>query len=121
MKPFSIKARLKSFKFAFKGFQYFIATQHNAWIHFIAFIVVVIAGFYFKLSEIEWCAILIVSGLVIVAEIVNTAIEKLADFVSPENNKDIGIVKDLGAAAVLFAAIIAVIVGILIFGSKILF
>lgn len=75
-------------------------------------------GILFKISLNEWIAITIVSGLVILTELINTAIEQLADFVEPERNEKIGLIKDYCAGAVLISAIIALIVGALIFTPK---
>ena len=119
-KKFSLKARAKSFVYAFKGIGIFISTQHNAWIHTFATILVVIGGFYFKISIAEWLFVILAIGLVMSAEIFNTAGEFLVDHVSPEYNKQAGIIKDLLAGGVLICAFTATIIGALIFLPKIL-
>ena len=81
-------------------------------------ILVGICGWYFRLSATEWLWIVSVSGLVIMAELFNTAIEVLVDLVSPEIHPKAKIVKDLASAAVLVAAIVAAIVGLIIFIPK---
>ncbi len=116
-----LKKRLLSFKYAFNGIAYVIKTQANMQIHFFLTIIVIIAGFYFKISTVEWLFLLLTIALVLVSETINTAIEEIVNFISPEYNKKAGIIKDLSAAFVLLAAIFAVIVGILIFLPKILF
>ncbi|MCW3785228.1 diacylglycerol kinase family protein [Plebeiibacterium sediminum] len=117
---FSLKQRLKSFKYAFNGIKSLIQNEHNARIHFIALFCVVVLGFVFQISIIEWLAIVIVSGIVILSELFNTAMERLADFIEPKHNIKIGLIKDYCAGAVLIAAIVAVVVGCIIFIPKIL-
>lgn len=116
---FSIKKRLNSFKYAFKGLKTLLKYEHNFRIHLVAALMVIILGFYFKISSLEWILLSIVIGSVISAEIFNSAIEKLADFVYPEHNKIISKVKDMSAAAVLVMAAVSVIVGLIIFSPKI--
>lgn len=117
---FSIKDRLKSFEYAIAGIKYTLLTQHNILIHITLTIIAVILGFLLKISNIEWVAIVIVIGLVISAEVFNTAIEELVDFISPQKNKKAGIIKDLAAGAVLVLSIAALITGIIIFLPKII-
>lgn len=119
---FSIPNRFKSFKYAFNGIKILFKEEHNARIHFFVLVLVIIAGAVFKISLPEWISIIIiiiVSGIVISAEIFNSAIENIADFISPEKNDQIKRIKDLAAAAVLFGSTVAVIVGLLIFIPKI--
>lgn len=110
-----ITKRVKSFGYAFKGLWTFITTQPNGWIHLLAVAVVMGAGLWFQITTNEWLLCLLCFGLVIATEIMNTAVEFLVDHVSPEFHPKAGAVKDLAAAAVLFAAIIAAIVGVVIF------
>lgn len=110
---------LRSFRHAFAGLR-FLMEENNARFHVFAAVIVLSAGFYFKLSAIEWTIIITQIGLVLAVETLNTAIEKLCDFVSPEYHQLIGKVKDLAAAAVLIMSIVAVIVGIIIFLPKVL-
>ena len=83
---FSIKKRLQSFRFAIKGIKNLIINEHNARIHLTALLVVIGLGLFFKLELMEWVAITIVSGIVILTELINTAIENLADIVEPNWN-----------------------------------
>lgn len=115
---FSIIDRIKSFKYAFHGLKLFFILDHNGRVHLFAAIVAIALSFYLKLSALEWIAILGVISAVIVAEILNSAIEKLADMVSPDFHPKIKIVKDLAAAAVLVAAFLALAVGAIIFIPK---
>ena len=117
---FSLRKRLNSFRFALKGLKNLIKSEHNARIHFVALISVIGLGIIFKINVSEWIAITIVSGLVILTELLNTAVERLADFVESEWNDSIGIIKDYCAGAVLIAALISVFVGGLIFIPKII-
>jgi len=115
---FSIIDRIKSFKYAFHGLKLFFILDHNGRVHLFAAIVAIALSFYLKLSALEWIAILGVISAVMVAEILNSAIEKLADMVSPDFHPKIKIVKDLAAAAVLVAAFLALAVGAIIFIPK---
>jgi diacylglycerol kinase (ATP) len=117
--PFSIPARLKSFRYAFDGMRQFFAGQHNAIVHAVATVIVIVLGIVFKLHAMEWLCITIVTGLVWMAELFNTAIEKLCDLVSPGFNPKVKFIKDVAAAAVLAAAITAAITGLIIFIPKI--
>ena len=119
-KNFSLHARLQSFVYAFQGLRLLVQSQHNAWIHLMATIVVVVLGFYWQLSRFEWSAMIFAVILVWVAEAFNTALEFLADHISPEFAPLIGKAKDLAAAAVLIASIGAVIIGLLILGPAFL-
>lgn len=116
--PFSLKARVKSFGYALEGIKKFFACEHNAWIHLAATIVVIVLGIVTNVSHLEAVALVIVVGLVWVAELFNTAIERVADFISTGINPRIKIIKDISAAAVLMAAIIAVVTGCFIFIPK---
>ncbi len=118
---FSIIDRIKSFKYAFQGLKLFFVNDHNGRIHLFAAVIAIGLSFYLKLSALEWISILGVISAVIVAEILNAAIEKLADVVSPGFHPKIKIVKDLAAAAVLVAACLALGVGGIIFIPKLLF
>jgi len=119
-KKFNIGDRLRSFKYAFNGIRMLFVNEHNAWIHLVAGILVIISGFVFKISILEWVAIFIAIGLVFTSEAINTSIEKLSDFVSPEKRSSIKEVKDLASAGVLISAITALITGLIVFVPKIL-
>ena len=117
---FSLKKRISSFKYAFRGIAWLFRFEHNARIHLLAFILVIIAGFVFRITSGEWALIILVSAFVFSAEAFNSALEFLADEVSEEQRNKIGKAKDLAAAAVLIAAIAAVVIGAIIFIPKIL-
>lgn len=112
---FSIGARLKSFRFAFAGVVYMLRTQHNAWLHVIATILVVIAGLSLNVSGEDWRWLVAAIVLVWTAEAVNTAFEHLCDVVSPEFHASVQKSKDIAAGAVLICVIGAVIMGLQVF------
>lgn len=115
---FSARKRLLSFRYAFRGIRYMLKTQHNAWIHLFAAFVVIFAGFWFSVSTTDWVLIVLAIGFVFTAETFNTAIELMVDKISPEYDNKAGIIKDVAAGAVLFSAIAAAVVGIIVFGTK---
>ncbi len=117
---FSLINRVKSFKYAFRGIKMLVQKEHNSRIHFAALLGVVVLGFVLQISINEWLAVIVVSGIVIISELFNTAFERLADFVEPKHNFKIGLIKDYCAGAVLIAAIVAVVVGCIVFIPKIL-
>lgn len=119
-KAFSLKARLKSFTYAFQGWKVLIQNEHNARIHLVAACFAIGGGFFFHISKAEWIIIAFAIGLVFAAEAFNSAIEYLCNFVSPQYHDLIKKVKDLSALAVLFIALAAFIAGLLIFIPKIL-
>lgn len=116
---FSLRFRLKSFKYAFAGIFMLIKHEHNARIHLIAALTAILAGIILKINCFEWCLIVTVIGFVFFAELVNTGIETLADAVNPEYDENIKKIKDYSAAAVLVAALVAIITGGIIFIPKI--
>lgn len=117
-KRFSVKERIRSFSYAFNGLKILFREEHNARIHAVVAIIVVIAGLFFKLSAMEWLVVLLLIGFVFVAETVNSAIEDLCDHVCREQNEKIKKVKDLAAASVFIAAMISIIAGIVLFMPK---
>ena len=119
-KKFSIEARLASFKNAWRGVTVFVRQEHNAWIHCTVTVLVIIAGLVFHISTLEWMAVLFAIGLVLAAEAINSAVERLSDIVQPERDDRIRDVKDICAGAVLLCAITAAIIGIIIFLPKLL-
>jgi diacylglycerol kinase len=113
---FSIVKRAKSFTHAGRGILIFFRATHNAWIHLGALILVVVLGFYFRLTVTEWMMLVFASGLVFVSEAFNTAIEIDIDLTSPEYHPYARDTKDIAAGAVLLSAVTATIIGVLIFG-----
>ena len=117
---FSVKKRLISFQYAFNGFKFLIKEEHNSRIHLFAALCVIILSIFLGISGNEWVAIIFAIGFVLVLEIVNSAIENICDFISPEKQNKIKKIKDLSAAAVLTGAVTALIIGIIIFLPKLI-
>lgn len=115
MKPF-ILSRIQSFIYAFRGWWHVIKTQQNAWIHSVVTIAVVIVGLWLGLPARDWAVLLVTIAMVWAAEFFNTAIEAVVDLASPMQHPLAKVGKDVGAAAVLIAALAAVGVGLLILG-----
>lgn len=111
---------LRSFRFAFEGAAYLLRTQANARIHLLAAIAVIAVCSFLSLNSIEWAVIVLCIAFVWSSEAVNTAIETLCDRVTTDRDPQIKIVKDVSAAATLFAAIGAACVGGIILGPKLL-
>lgn len=101
--------------YAFSGLILLIRTERHFQIHWIALALAILMGCYFNLTSLEWMILLSISGLVLVSEAINTSIEKLSDVFTKEQNLQIKQIKDIAAGAVLLAAILALIVGILLF------
>jgi diacylglycerol kinase (ATP) len=118
-KPFSLRARANSFRFAWNGIHRFFLQEHNAWIHLVATMTVFLSAYWFGVSRQEMVLLIIVTGFVWVAEIFNTAIEKMMDFVAPGYHPRVKLIKDLAAAGVLVASLIALATGAFIFIPKI--
>ncbi|MGA1842164.1 MAG: diacylglycerol kinase family protein [bacterium] len=119
-RPFSLTDRIKSFVYAFKGILIMLKSQHNAWIHALATIIVCALGLSFGLTTFEWCWIVLSIMAVWTAEALNTAFEFLADAASPSYHPLIGKAKDVAAGAVLISAIGSAVIGLLIIGPYIL-
>ncbi len=119
-KGFTFCKRMASFKYAFNGIFLLLRYEHNAWLHIFISICVIIAGFLLKISVMEWIAVILACGCVLAVEALNTAIERLADVVSPEYNEAIKKVKDLSAGGVLLMSLAAAAVGIIIFIPKLI-
>lgn len=117
---FSVKARLKSFVYAFNGLKTLVKEEHNSWIHLIATVVAISTAVMLEISKLEWVAVMLSIGFVFAMELINSAIENMADMISSEKNETIRKIKDLAAAAVLVAALAAFCVAVMIFIPKIL-
>ena len=108
-----------SFKYAFEGIEEAWKTEQNLKIHFVIMALVIIAGFIFKISVMEWIVCLLLFAIVISLELINTAIETTVDIAMPDINEKAKYAKDIAAGAVLFSAMISVIIGLIIFLPKI--
>jgi diacylglycerol kinase (ATP) len=113
--PFSVRSRIGSFRHAFRGVATLLRTQHNAWLHLAATVIVVVFGVFLGISRLDWIAVILAIGIVWSAEALNTSIEFLADEVSLDKRELIGQAKDLGAAGVLVASIAAFLTGLFVF------
>jgi undecaprenol kinase len=111
-------SRIKAVRIALDGLKQVFVSEPNARIHALITLVVFMAGWLFKISRLEWIALVLTVGLVWVAEIFNTAVEQLVDLASPEIHPAAKAVKDISAGAVLTSAVTAVVVGILVFGPR---
>jgi len=116
----SFSGRIRSINCALQGIKAMVRSQHNAWVHAAATVVVVLAGLLLHLKAGEWCWITLAVISVWSAEALNTAFEFLTDVASPEFHPLAGKAKDVAAGAVLIAAAGAVIIGLLVFGPKLL-
>ena len=114
-KPFSVGARLDSFRHAFAGIATLLREQHNARIHLLATLAVLALAFWLEVSRLEWLALLIAIALVWVAEALNTALEYLCDAAVPDDHELIAKAKDVAAAGVLICAVVAAVIGALVF------
>jgi diacylglycerol kinase (ATP) len=115
-----MKKFIRGFGYALNGIWHAAATQLNFRVHLVTALVTVYAGYALHISINEWLWIILCITMVLVAELFNTAIEFLTDLVSPEYNKKAGLVKDMGAGAVLITAICALVIGFIIFVPKLL-
>jgi len=112
---FRISERIKSFSYAFKGLAAMMHNQHNFYIHITLTLIALVLAYILDITKTELLFIIVAIGMVLSAEVFNTAIEKLTDLVQPNHDPKAGIIKDLAAAAVLITAICALIIGLIIF------
>jgi diacylglycerol kinase (ATP) len=117
---FSLAARGRSFVYAFRGVAELVSSQHNAWIHAAATLVVIGLGLVLGVSRLEWALLALAIGAVWTAEGLNTAIEWLCDVASPEHHPLVGKAKDVAAASVLLAAAASALVGLFVLGPPLL-
>jgi diacylglycerol kinase (ATP) len=117
--PFTFRKQRLSFYYAGKGLASFFRFERNARLHLMAAVLVIAASIYFRISAIEAMLVTISIGFVWMAEMFNTCIEKLIDFVSLEKLPLLGSIKDISAGAVLISSIVALIIGLIIFIPKI--
>ena len=115
-----VTGRLKSVKYAVSGAFKLINTEHSIIVQFSLGIIMTFAGFYFGISKTEWLFQVLAIGLVISIEGLNTAVEKIADFIHPDYNAKIGFIKDIAAGSVFFAALTAIAIGTIIYLPKLL-
>jgi diacylglycerol kinase len=111
-----ITSRYHSFRYAFHGWGYVLRTQRNAWIHSLIATLVILMGLWLRISVQDWAILVLTIAMVFTAEFINTAIEAVVDLASPTHHPLAKVGKDVGAAAVLIAALAAILVGLLILG-----
>ena len=115
-----IKGRLRSMTFALKGMWLLITTEDSIKAQLFFGFIATVLGFYFNISINEWMLQTLVIGMVLVAEALNTAVEKVADFVHPDYHEKIGFIKDIAAGAPAFAAFTSLIIAGIIYLPKII-
>jgi len=115
----NFRSFMSGFAYAATGLVEAIKSQFTIRFHFVATVAVIALSFYYHLAPTEWCLILLSVSIVWTTELLNTALEYLTDFVSPEYNYLAGKVKDIAAGAVLIAALLSACVGLIIFVPKI--
>ena len=116
MTPARARSRAASFRHALSGWWHVVRSQRNAWIHATASAVVILMAWWLRLDRMSWAVLFLAIGLVWMAEFLNTALEAVVDLASPEHHPLARVGKDVGAAAVLIAAITAAVVGLLVIG-----
>jgi diacylglycerol kinase (ATP) len=107
--------RIKSVKFAYIGMYKLITTEHSIMIQACIGIIAIVAGYFFNITKLEWMIQLLAIAMVMSIEGMNTAVEKIADFIHPEYHEKIGFIKDISAGAVFIVAILSLIVGVMIY------
>jgi diacylglycerol kinase len=116
--PQRSRNRIAAFRYAFAGWWYVLRTQRNAWIHAVASLSIIGLATWLRLGRLEWALLLGAIGLVWLAEFLNTALEAVVDLASPEHHPLAKVGKDVGAAAVLIAALTAAAIGLLVVGPS---
>lgn len=116
-----LMARLRSFRYAFAGLRLLLREEHNARIHATITVLVVVAGIVLRVSPVEWGVLVICIGMVLAAEAFNSAIERIADYLTTERDERIRDIKDLAAGAVLLCAIAAAVAGLIVFVPHIVY
>lgn len=111
-----IASRIHAFGHAFRGWGHVLKTQQNAWIHSLIASLVIVLGVWLRISTVEWAILVITIAMVFTAEFINTSIEAVVDLASPAHHPLAKVGKDVGAGAVLVAALAAIVVGLLILG-----
>ncbi|WP_066307625.1 diacylglycerol kinase [Flavobacterium sp. TMP13] len=113
-----VKGRLKSVTYAYKGMFKLLRTEHSIMVQFSIGIILTIIGFVMDISQTEFLFQTMAIGMVLSIEGLNTAIEKMADFIHPDYHERIGFIKDIAAGAVFFAALTAIAIGLIIYIPK---
>lgn len=120
MKNSFIGKRLHAFVYAFRGAYLLLKTEASIQAQTFIALLTIIAGWYFNINAMEWMFQILAIGMILAAEGMNTAVEKLCDFIHPDHHERIGFIKDVAAGAVFFIALAAVAIGLFIYIPKIL-
>ncbi|GAB3795393.1 diacylglycerol kinase family protein [Virgibacillus kimchii] len=112
------KKRSIGFSFAWNGLKQVTKLERNFQIHLVFAVIIIIFGFLFQLTRLEWAIIIFAIGFVLVTELINTVIEKVIDYIKPDIHPTAKLIKDYAAGAVLVTAITAVLIGMIIFVPK---
>src|SRR5690554_6858646 len=120
MKNSFIGKRLHAFVYAFRGAYLLLKTEASIQAQTFITLLTIIAGWYFNINAMEWMFQILAIGMILAAEGMNTAVEKICDFIHPDHHERIGFIKDVAAGAVFFIALAAVAIGLFIYIPKIL-
>lgn len=114
-----LRTRKRAFGYAFAGWWYVIRSQRNAWIHTVVSGCVALIGLWLQIPLRDWAVIILAIAMVWTAEFINTALEAIVDLASPQQHPLAKVGKDVGAAAVLIAALASILIGLLILGPPV--
>jgi diacylglycerol kinase (ATP) len=114
-----VRGRIKSVSYSVIGAYRLVTSEHSIIVQFFIGLAVTAAGFYFDISATEWMLQTLAIGLVMAIEGANTAVEKICDFIHPDFNPKIGVIKDIASGAVFFAAVAAIVIGAIIYYPKV--
>lgn len=120
-RSFELTLRIRSFRFAIRGICRLVSSQHNAWIHAAATLLVVVAGAVLQVSTNDWCWIIVATTMVWTAEALNTSLEFLADAACPDIHPLVRDAKDVSAGAVLISAMGATMIGTIVFWPYVIY
>ncbi len=115
-----VRSRFRSFRYAISGWWFVIKTQRNAWIHTTASVLVIVLAIWLHLTPRDWAVLILTIGFVWSAEFLNTALEAVVDLSTPNQHPLARVGKDVGAAAVLIAALSSIIIGGLVLGPPLI-
>ncbi len=118
MRRYRHRSLLESFEDALRGVALALRTERNLRIHFVTAVLVTAGGLLLGLSTLEMAVLVLIIGMVITAELINTAIEFMVDLIQPREHPFAAMVKEIAAGAVLFASLVAVIIGFFLFGPR---
>ncbi len=106
---------MQSFKYALLGLKKVFIEEQNFRIHSIIALLVIILGFYFQITVWQWIIVILLIALILILEIINSIFERLLDLIKPRLHEYVGDIKDMTAAVVFVGAVLAVLIGLIIF------